>query len=461
MPLRIRDRDAVTHQIDSLARGFGCLRVAAHERVVPLVAGDLLIAWDDVGSIDDALSSEQLIRLDDDSPALITATSGSTAAPKGVRRSFRRENPRSLKWWMGRTGEPEPRYLTYGPLSHAASSVALSALFEPWLEIHMLVPERFAREPGELFRIVGPHQITQLTGASSGFAAALRSIERRPVGVDLSSLREVTFGLEMIDPAVVERLYETGGRFGLDRLAVRTYYGLSEGGGTRTPAGQQVRIDDVDLEALVTLGVAQGPRDGALVKRVVSCGVEKECEVRIAGPDGTALPERRVGEVQFRGPGMMQGYEGPGAHEAFVDDGWMVTGDIGYIADGELFITGRIKEVMVQQGKKYHPEDIEWAAARGAEVAPDQCVAFVPLDTADGDGQVVLAIETERIDDTVALEQRVRATVRNTVGISVHTILFVPPASLPKASNGKSQRIAARDQYASGQLVPSAPSTSR
>jgi fatty-acyl-CoA synthase len=148
----------------------------------------------------------------------------------------------------------------------------------------------------------------------------------------------------------------------------------------------------------------------------------------------------------------MDGYVGPGAEDAFVDDGWMHTGDVGYVADGELFITGRSKEVMVQQGKKYHPEDVEWAAARGANVAAAECVAFTPAGA--DEGEIVVALETSLPEGLDDLEQRVRAAVINGVGITLREVVFVSPDALPKASSGKAQRLAARDQYARGELTP-------
>ena len=147
----------------------------------------------------------------------------------------------------------------------------------------------------------------------------------------------------------------------------------------------------------------------------------------------------------------MNGYEGPGADDPFEDDGWMRTGDVGFIADGDLFITGRIKEVLVRQGKKYHPEDIESAAAQGAEVPAAACAAFAPVEGEEG--EIVVAVETSATSGLVELEQRVRSAVINKVGVTLRTVVFVAPDTLPKASTGKAQRLAARDAFARGELA--------
>jgi fatty-acyl-CoA synthase len=450
IPLRIRDRAAVAEHVDALAKGFELKLVAAEERFAALLTDGLAIDW---AEGDDAppLDPSDLVRIDDDSLARIVPTSGSTSLPKGVAGSYNGTNFDSISDSINAMGFTEVRYLSTSPLAHAGAWMTVHAHFYPWLEVHALSPQRFARDPGELFRLVGPNRIIGLSASSSAMAATLRAVERRPEGVDLSTLASLALSYEMIDPDVIDRLCEVGERFGLSAGRITASYGLSEGGSTRTPLGQCPRIDVVDLDALASEGVARSPAEGAAAKRVVSCGEQSWNDVRLADENGQPVPERRVGEVQFRGAELMKGYVGPGAHEAFDDDGWMHTGDVGYVADGELFITGRIKEVIVQQGKKYHPEDIEWAAAHGAEVPPDQCVAFTPIDAREG--EVVVAVETGAVSGLDDVEQAVRAAVMNRVGIPLRAAVFVGPQSLPKASSGKAQRLAARDLYARGELV--------
>ncbi|MEY2450820.1 MAG: fatty-acyl-CoA synthase [Acidimicrobiaceae bacterium] len=450
IPLRIRDRTALAGRINALAAGFGCTLIAAHDRFVPMIDEGHVIAWDDIGTAADAMPSGELVRLGDDTLFMILPTSGSTAAPKGVSRTYEALANGGLRPYLNPSNQDEVRHLVYSPLTHGAGSSALYALWEPWLEYHVLPPERFARDPGELFRIVSRHRITSMGGTSSGIAAALRAIERDPVDVDLRSLTKLGLSAEMIDPAVVDRLASIGGQLGLQPGTVSAQYGLSEGGGTATDRGQPVRIDEVDLDALIVDGVARPPRQGAATKRVTSCGRPSRWDVLIVGPEGP-VPDRHVGEVRFQGPELLQGYIGPGAEDAFDAEGWMHTGDVGYLAEGELFITGRIKEVLIQQGKKYHPEDIEWAAALGADVGPADCVAFTPL---NGDaGDIVVAVSTPLRTGLDDLERRVRASVVNAVGITLRSVVFVEPESLPRTSSGKAQRLEARELHARGGLA--------
>ena len=449
-PVRVRDRAAVSAQLTAMASGFECNLIAAHEKFASLLPAEMVIDWKDAGSNEHALADADMVEADTRSLAMILPTSGSTSAPKGVARSYHAVNGMQLTWIMNPIEGSLTRHLVYSPLAHGGGNLGLYAPLEPWMEFNMLSTERFARDPGELFRLVARHNITTLVAASSGIAAALRAIERNPDGIDLSGLTWLCFCFEMVDAAVLDRLIDVGRRYGLDPGVVGSYYGLSEGGGTRTPRGEGIRVDEVDLDELVGHGLARPASSGRATKRVPSCGPVFGMELRIAGPDG-ARPERELGEVQFRGRGLMRGYVGPGTEEGFDDDGWMHTGDVGYLAEGELFITGRIKEVLIRQGRKYHPDDIEQAAARGAGVEQDECVAFAPV--SGEEGEIVVIVETDQTQDLTELEQRVRAAVINAVGVTLRTVVFVAPKSLPKTSSGKAQRVAARDKYARGELM--------
>lgn len=443
VPIRVRDPDATGAQLRALAAGFDCTYVAAHERFAELLPADLAIEWSDSGS-----RPSELVEPDPRSLAMVLPTSGSTAAPKGVPHSYAVVNGTKPAKIFNLQNHRAVRFLGYAPLAHGGGVLSLYSLAEPWFEFHNLAPERFARSPRDLFKVITDERITSTSAASSALDNALRALERDTTGIDLSSLRVFTFSFEMVDAEVVDRLLEIGVPLGLRSDSLITYYGSSEGGGTKTEFGASIRVLEIDLEELVENGRAVDAIEGRPSKRVASCGVPVRLAMRIAGPDGP-LPEREVGEVQFEGRSLMPGYVGPGAEQAYTGT-WLHTGDLGFVDRGELFVTGRVKEVIVQLGKKYHPEDIERAAAAGAGVEPSTCVAFAPADGEEGD--VVVALEIDEQASSTGVTQAVRAAITNAVGVRVREIVLVAPQSLPKAPNGKTQRLATRDLYARGEL---------
>jgi acyl-CoA synthetase (AMP-forming)/AMP-acid ligase II len=415
--------------------------------LVPAGAG---IDWADHGGGDEDGRGDIASAVTPDSPAYVLCTSGSTALPKGIplshRNALARYNPRSP---LISGASSLTRVLSFGPLSHGSGSALVVGMLSPSIEYHLLPAERFARDPGELLRLAGPTGATLMGGASSAIRAALRAVQRRPRDVDLSAIERFLFSTEMTAPEVIDQLLDVGGRFGLRPEAVGVNYGLGEGGATTTPLGGGVRIDDVDLDALVAEGRAVPPRPGGQVKRVVSCGRPvRRVELRIVGPGGP-LADRHVGEVQFRGPVVMDGYVSSEGEDPF-DDGWLRTGDLGYLADGELFVTGRSKEVIVHRGRKYHPEDLEWAAGQVPGVMAGRCVAFAPV--GGNEGEVVVAVEVGE-DAVSGVEALVRAAVTNAVGLVPRHVLVLGEGALPTAPAGKMQRLAARDAYDRGELA--------
>jgi fatty-acyl-CoA synthase len=255
----------------------------------------------------------------------------------------------------------------------------------------------------------------------------------------------------MVDPDVLDRLVEVGGRFGLRPEAVKAAYGLSEGGGTITPADGGVRIDRIDLSELVSTGRAVAARPGTAVKRVASCGVPVSgVEIAIMGPPGL-LDDRQVGEIVSRGSLRMSRYVGDAANP--VVDGWLHTGDLGYLAEGELFVTGRSKELIISFGHNYHPEDIERSASRVPGVQPGGCVAFSLPNAKEGSFAVVV----EATDGAEAgLEDRVSRAVSADTGLVPRVVAIVEPGTIPRTPSGKLQRLPAREAFGRGELADAA-----
>jgi fatty-acyl-CoA synthase len=449
-PVRVRDRAAFAAQLAGLAHATGCQLVVAAPNLVPMCPPDIpSLAWDAPAP---AGAPPELEPVDPGSLALVQASSGTTGTPKGIGLTHENLVARGrVQVAAEQDSAPRAQLLAWNPFFHMSGITALIHTAVEGSSYHALPAERFARDPGGWLRLVGEVGATVTGAPSTGWDAALRSIERHPEGVDLSSLDLALFAMEMVDPDVIDRLVEVGGRFGLRPGTIAVGYGLTEGGGGGSfSIPGMLRIDRIDLEEFTASGraVPVPDDDSRPVKRVVCCGFPKDragVELRVGSPDAE-LPERHAGEILLRGPGVESVRMVAGAHDLL--DGWLRTGDIGYRAEGELFLTGRSKELIIVKGRNYHPEDLEWAAGRVPAVASAQSVAFVV-----GDGvvdEVVVAVELDEPPD--GIEDQVRSAITNAVGVVVHHVVVVPPGTIPKAANGKLQRLAARDAYTSGSL---------
>jgi fatty-acyl-CoA synthase len=206
------------------------------------------------------------------------------------------------------------------------------------------------------------------------------------------------------------------------------------------------------------------PRDPATTENAVSqeivcCGKSFPFhEIAIVDDEGTELGERQVGQIITRGPSISPGYyeeaeltaaafkpgppsKGPG--------NWLYTGDLGYIANGEIFICGRVKDIIIIRGRNFYPQDIEWAVSELEGVRRGNVVAF-GVDV-DGEEQLVVCAEAFQTD-AEGLGERVVACVAAEMGLSVHKVAIVPQGALPRTSSGKPQRRKTKEMFTTGTL---------
>jgi acyl-CoA synthetase (AMP-forming)/AMP-acid ligase II len=175
------------------------------------------------------------------------------------------------------------------------------------------------------------------------------------------------------------------------------------------------------------------------------------------GDEGEELPERRVGEVQVAGPNVMRGYWNDPESTAEVRDGpWLRTGDLGYLADGELFLTGRAKDLIILQGRNYHAEDLERSAEKIDDVRGGAAVAFAVYDQEAARERVVLVCECRvaNPEERDRLATRIRMRVQEDTTVPVDEVVLVDRDTVPKTSSGKRQRSRCRELYLEGRLRP-------
>jgi acyl-CoA synthetase (AMP-forming)/AMP-acid ligase II len=243
--------------------------------------------------------------------------------------------------------------------------------------------------------------------------------------------------------------------YGLSAEAITPAYGMAEmvvGVSTRVP-GQPLVVDRISRSELTRSGAArQAAAGGEDCLEVVQVGkLFDRHEARIAGPDGEPLGERQQGEIQLRGPSLFAGYfaDEPATREVMAD-GWLRTGDLGYLAEGKLFVSGRAKELIVRGGEKHHPHLIERAAGAITGVR-DGCVAAVgvPSPTTGTEDIVVLYETRETSAERLAeMARQVERAVRDATGLALDRLVPVAPNTIPKTSSGKVRRGVIRQRVA-------------
>jgi len=445
-PLRVRDPAAFSSQVTSLAAATSCATIVGESKFLELLDGNGCpkLDWTSEAPPAPAQEPAQVSPFD---LAMVLCTSGSTAAPKGVRMT----HARAIVW--ARANAPQgppgtvPAIVSWLPFFHIGGLGPLLEVAAP-VDWHVLPMARFARDPAEWLRLVARTRAGSTFGPSSAWAAALRGLAKRPEGVDLSCLKGAVFNAETVDPDVAARIAEVCVPLGLEPRSINVHYASSEAGKiSHTEPCEQLRVDIVDLDKLARQSRALAPRPGRASKRVVSCGVLfPDVEVAIGSPS-EPFPERHLGEVWVRGPGVTDGYVNTAAEGLFEGD-WFQVGDLGYMAEGELFVTGRSNEVVVHLGQKYHPEDIEQVVQRATSLPPGSCVAFSPLEGRQGDLFVVVETPTHAGD----LAAQVSAAVTNAIGLTPTKVLLVPRGTIPTTPNGKLQRARAREMHHRGEL---------
>jgi fatty-acyl-CoA synthase len=439
VPLLMRDRAAYTSQIASLIQSCDCRMVVGDGAVLPKIAAET-IAWDHplprLAKPPEYVSSE-------DQPAVIQFSSGSTAVPKGTVLTHRAVVAQ-MRLLDERIGGSTDRMVGWAPFFHDLGLFLY--LVYPLVSgrtAELLPTERFAQNPLRWFQLLTSSQATFTLAPASAFAIASRLASRRPEGVDLSALQAAWFGAEPIDPKAVERLLAAAPDLRLCPSSLGSGYGLAEAvlAVSTTRPGEGLSFDRVDLDALAERCLAR-QTETIRSRRVASCGQPlPETDIRIVGRDG-AVPERQVGEVQVKGPSIMSHYIGEATADPFAGE-WLRTGDLGYLAGGELYITGRTKDMVVVMGQNFYPEDFEWAAQRVGGIRAGHCVAF----SDQGAERVVVLVEVSGGSSRDELRADVRCSIAEAVGLVPVDVVVVPHGTVLRTTSGKVRRGATRQAY--------------
>ncbi|MEM9694756.1 MAG: AMP-binding protein [Myxococcota bacterium] len=264
-------------------------------------------------------------------------------------------------------------------------------------------------------------------------------------------------GAEPIQADVLRGFLDRFAAQGLAPTSILPSYGMAEATLAISFADLHgpLRTDVIDTEALKHGRAEPVAPDAPGRTELVSCGraFPGHDVVVVADIDGAPAPERTVGEIWTRGPSCTAGYfDNPEASAETFSNGWLRTGDLGYLADGELYICGREKDLIILNGKNYYPQDIERIVSAVEGVRDDQCVAFSRLDPSGAEVAVVVAEGRRAAVASDEVRDAIVAAVRQALGVTIDEVVFIPRGTLPKTSSGKVQRRAARQRLEAGSL---------
>jgi fatty-acyl-CoA synthase len=273
---------------------------------------------------------------------------------------------------------------------------------------------------------------------------------------DLSRWRIAGNGADMIRPDVMQSFVDAFADAGFKATAFMPSYGLAEAtlAVSIMPPGEGIVVELVEETQLS--GGSHGANRPQRFRAIVNCGKPvKDMTVEIREEDGTPLPEKAIGKVWCKGPSVMVGYfRDPESTDACMKDGWLDTGDMGYISEGYVYIVGRAKDMIIVNGRNHWPQDIEWAVEQLPAFKQGDVAAFA-ITTPGGEETPAVLVQCRTSDEAERLRLRdeIRERVRSVTGMNC-VIELVPPRTLPRTSSGKLSRAKARNLYLNGEIKP-------
>lgn len=395
--------------------------------------------------------------------AFLQYTSGSTGAPKGVVLTHANLLANIRSMIDGVKVTPDDIMVSWLPLYHDMGLIGawLAPLFAG-IPTAIMSPLAFLSQPERWLWTIHRHKGTLSPGPNFAYELCVRKIADKelqgPGRLDLSSWRAAMNGSEPVQAATLDRFAGRFASYGLRREALLPVYGLAENSLaiSATDLDTGYRVDRIGRETFESSGraVAASKYDVGALEFVGAGRPLRDVECRIVTNSGEEAGERVEGHLWFRGPAATSGYyKNPEAtRELIRSDDWRDTGDLAYVADGDLFITGRAKDIIIKAGRNLYPHEIEQIVGHVNGVRPGCVVAFGAADERSGTERFVVVAEIRNAADTKRITTEISAAVQEAMGLPPDVVELVPPQSIPKTSSGKLRRSETKRRYLEGHL---------
>lgn len=472
-PARLTRLEHYLRTLASITETSSCRAAVVDERLVPLVGKHLTFKGQQLITDVELRAAREPGRaypLEATSPAFLQFTSGTTSQPRGVLLLHRQVQAQLRAYCEAlglRHGEVVVSWL---PLYHDLGLVGMVlASLQLGAHLVLLSPTDFLKDPMTWVRAISRHRAVHTAAPNFAYQLCVRKCTPellRAEEIDLTSLDNAGMGGEPVSWATVQAFREHFAPFGLRPEVLNPCYGLAENTlvATGHRRSEPLRTATVSLSGLQANEVRPPASDADRATIVGNGRPFPGMAVRIAGAGGEDLGEGKLGEIWVQSPSLAAGYLGDreATDAAFVTrDGarWLRTGDLGFVGDGDLFICGRRKDLMIIRGRNFHPQDLELEAGRVDGIRVGNVVAF-SIDRPDGQGEA--AIVVAEVDARVArapeqMRQEVIEAISSTFQLALAEVLLLPSGSIPKTSSGKLQRGLVKEAYLRGDLASFAP----
>ena len=352
-------------------------------------------------------------------------------------------------------------FVSWMPLYHDMGLIGawLGSLYYA-MPLVVMSPLTFLTRPERWLWAIHRHRATLSGSPNFGFEMCLRRLDDRDIaGLDLSSWRVAFNGAEPVSPDTITRFGERFARYGFRKEAMTPVYGLAESavGLAFPPLGRAPVIDRIDRESFMSDRRAEpAAASDPTALRFVACGQPLPgYQIRLVDNTGHEVAEREEGRLEFQGPSATSGYfRNADETRRLFHDGWLDSGDLAYMAGGEVYITGRVKDVIIRAGRNIYPHELEEAVGNVSGIRKGCVAVFGSIDPASATEKLVVLAETRETDEETRarLHNAINALAVDLTGVLPDDVVLAPPHSVLKTSSGKVRRAASRELYEHGEI---------